>query len=180
MEEERKASRKKIYVDLGAMEEEINLDQEVVGATGLKGDIQQVIANAVQAAISAAMPSIVKAVTEACVATLRERVDPLFLHTQFKVDEVDQATRMQNLRITGIEEEDNELEEALCNKVCKVAEAVGAPIRHIMCPCWKEPSSWSQATPYHSAVCTPKKERCGVQRQICPQGQDQLQRSVHQ
>ena len=80
MEEERKNSRKTNYVDLGlgAMEEEINLNQEVVGATGLKGDIQQVIANAVQAAVSAAMPSIIKAVTEACVASLRERVDPLF------------------------------------------------------------------------------------------------------
>ena len=51
-EEERKASRKTIYVDLGAVEEEINLDQEVIGEMGLKGDIQQVVANAVQAASS--------------------------------------------------------------------------------------------------------------------------------
>ena len=153
MEEERKASRKKIYVDLGAMEEEINLDQEVVGAMGLKRDIQQVIANAVQAAVTAAMPSIVKAVTEACVASLRERVDPLFLHTQFKIDEVDQATRMQNLRITGIEEEDNESEEALCNKVCKVAEAVGAPIRQDDISCvrvGKSPAAG--AKPRHTIV----------------------------
>ena len=60
---------------------------------------------------------------------------------------------MQNLRITGIEEEDNESEGAVCNKVCKVAEAVGAPIRQDDISCvrvGKSPAAG--AKPRHTIV----------------------------
>ena len=96
-----------------------------VGTKG--GDIAQIVATAVQEAIQAAIPSIVQAVKDACIQSIKDKINPHVLNTQFQIDEIDQRSRMENLRISGLPEsqgDGEEAEEALMDRICKLAEAV--------------------------------------------------------
>lgn len=101
-------------------------------------DLAIIIGNAVETAVKAAIPAIVRAVREACVASVKEDINPHLLRSQFERDEVDQQMRRENLRIIGLtegqvgqaetEENAGESEEALMGKVCQLAEEVGVNI----------------------------------------------------
>ena len=80
--------------------------------------------------MKAAIPAIVQAVKEACVLSVKEQINPHLLRTQFRLDELEQKTRMENLRISGLPEpQGEESEEALSGKVCKLAEVAGVTLR---------------------------------------------------
>ena len=67
------------------------------------GDVQnreklaQITMNAVQAAVQAGIPAVIKAMKDACIS--KEEMNPHLLRSQFKMDELEQYnTRRENLR----------------------------------------------------------------------------------
>ena len=64
------------------------LDDVQRGAGGNHGDMSNIVVTAVEAAIKAALPTIVQAVRDACLASLKDIVNPSLLRTQFKQDEL--------------------------------------------------------------------------------------------
>ena len=114
----------KIYVDMEGLQGD--LSALITSEKG--GDIAQIVTAAVQEALKAAIPAIVQAVKDACVQAVKDKINPHVLSTQFKLDEMDQRLRMDNLRVSGLQEptgEEEESSEVVAIKVCKVAEAVG-------------------------------------------------------
>lgn len=85
-----------------------------------------------QAAVQAAIPAIVQAVKEACVESVRERINPHLLRTQFRIDELDQKSRMDSLRVNGLPEQEGESaeeEKEITKKICKLAGEVGVVLK---------------------------------------------------
>ncbi|XP_030855069.1 fibropellin-1-like [Strongylocentrotus purpuratus] len=110
--------KKGIFVDIGDHLEELE-----IGEYGMMGDV---VKQAVEAAVKAAVPAIVQAVKEVCLRSFKEVVNPHLLHLQFRQDAIEQAGRKDNLRISGLaEEEKEETEEILIEKICKVAGETG-------------------------------------------------------
>ncbi|KAK7909612.1 hypothetical protein WMY93_014296 [Mugilogobius chulae] len=82
--------------------------------------------------IKAAVPAIVKAVQKQLLSTVdSNRLNRNILESRFKEDELEQYSRKENVRISGIDEEPNgdEPEDLLVEKVCKLAAAAGANIK---------------------------------------------------
>ena len=79
-----------------------------------------------EAAVKAAIPSIVAAVKDACIHAIRSEMNPTLLINQSKQDDLDQNIRRENLRIAGLPErrEGEETEEVLINKLCTLAKEV--------------------------------------------------------
>ena len=89
-----------------------------------------IVVQAVEAAVKAAIPAIVQAVKDVCMTAMRQELNPHLLKMQFKTDELDQSSRRDNLRITGLPEAaDEEEEEDLIQKVCNVAEQAGVHLQ---------------------------------------------------
>ena len=117
------------FIDLESLED--NLKDLPKGGQG-GGDIENIVATAVQAAVRAAIPAIVKAVKDACVESVREKINPHLLRTQFKIDDLDQRSRMDSLRVSGLAEQEGESEdseEELTEKICKLAGEVGVGLK---------------------------------------------------
>ena len=98
---------------------------------GEKEKMGDLLARAVKAAIEAAVPAIVKAVKDVCLSAMKEEINPHLLRLQYKTDQLDQQGRRDNLRISGLAEEktDEESEEMLASKVCKVAVQAGIELK---------------------------------------------------
>ena len=106
------------------------LFEELRGVGSEPGDdIAQLVVTAVSTAVKAALPTIIQAVREACLSRFKEAVNPHLLRLQFKQDEIMQEQRRDNLRLTGLEENEEESEDALAERVCKVAREVGVDIQ---------------------------------------------------
>ena len=94
-----------------------------------KGKMGEIIMRAVEATVKAAIPAVVQAVKEVCFAAMKEVVNPHLLRLQYKADEIEQSTRRENLRISGLPEADgDETEDQLIAKVCDVAEKAGVDV----------------------------------------------------
>lgn len=101
---------------------------------GGDGNMAQVITSAVEAAIKTAIPAIVQAVRDAFMVNVKESVNPVILRSQFRMDEMEQETKRENLRISGLaengeEEEGEESEDDLIRKVIGLAKAVDVEIQ---------------------------------------------------
>ena len=79
--------------------------------------------------IKAAVPAIVKAVQKQLSATVDcHKLDKTILESRYKEDQLEQYSRKENIRITGIADTDQETEEQLVMKVCELATAAGANV----------------------------------------------------
>lgn len=82
--------------------------------------------------IKAAVPAIVRAVQKQLMASADSyKLKKNILESRYKEDELDQYSRKENIRISGIEEEQSgeETEDQLVEKVCKLAAAAGTTIK---------------------------------------------------
>ena len=81
--------------------------------------------------IKAAVPAIVKAVQKQLLASVdTTRINKNILQSRYKEDELEQYTRKENVRISGIEEENGaETEDQLVEKVCKLVATSGTSIK---------------------------------------------------
>ena len=105
---------------------EDQLDDVDHGERGKMGDI---IKKAVEAAVKAAIPAIVKAVKDVCLNAVKEEINPHLLRMQYSLDEKEQYSRRDNLRVSGLPESDGEeTEEQLLSKVCGVASKAGVEV----------------------------------------------------
>ena len=94
-----------------------------------KGKMGALITRAVEAAVKAAIPAIVQAVKNVCLTAVKEEINPHLLRIQYRNNDVEQQTRRENLRISGLpESEGEETEGQLIAKVRSVAEKAGVEI----------------------------------------------------
>lgn len=133
-------------------------------------DIADIVATAVQAAFQAAIPAIVQAVKKACVESVRERINPHLLRTQSWIDELDQKSKMDCLRVSGLSEQEGESpgsEEEMTEKICKPAGEVGVGLKPVASchSLGKKPRSAKPRQCMVQFIC-PAKARRDVQRQI--------------
>ena len=114
---------KGFYIDLNIEDQLNDVDQ---GERSKMGDI---IMKAVEAAVKAAIPAIVKAVKDVCLTAVKEEINPHLLRMQYHMDDKEQYTRRENLRISGLpESEGEESEEELIGKLCSVADKAGVKV----------------------------------------------------
>ena len=96
---------------------------------GGRDNLAQIVTTAVQAAVKAALPAIMQAVRDACMESMKEVINPYLLRTQFKQDELQQEMKRENLRLSGLPENEEETEDVLIQKVCGVAREVGVELQ---------------------------------------------------
>ena len=63
--------------------------------------MRDIIMKAVEAAVKAAIPAIVKAVKDVCLTAVKEEINSHLLRMQYHMDDKEQYTRRENLRISG-------------------------------------------------------------------------------
>ena len=112
---------KGVYIDF-------DINEHLQGLKGGEKEKMKNLGKVVKAAVEAAIPSIILAVKEAFLVTVKEEVNPLLLHSQFVHDQLDQNMRKENLRLAGVAEAGDESKEVLAGKILQVAKEAGVEL----------------------------------------------------
>lgn len=109
---------------LAAVKEEMN---SIMADFGIKG-----LTKIVLITIKAVVLTIVRVVQKQVMASVdRNKLDKNILKSRYKEDELEQYSQKENICISRIEEEqtDEETEDPLVEKVCKLAAAAGTTVK---------------------------------------------------